>query len=89
LLFNEPDPADYRLLLFNEPDPADFNEPAPADFCNEPDPADFCFSTNLTPQISDPADFEQLLNDRPRKCLGFKTPNEVCNKLGGALPIRI
>jgi IS30 family transposase len=32
---------------------------------------------------------EQLLNDRPRKCLGFKTPNEVYNELGGALPIRI
>jgi IS30 family transposase len=32
---------------------------------------------------------EKLLNDRPRKCLGFKTPNEVYNELGGALPIRI
>jgi IS30 family transposase len=32
---------------------------------------------------------ESLLNDRPRKCLGFKTPNEVYNELGGAFPIRI
>ena len=30
---------------------------------------------------------EEQLNNRPRKCLGFKTPNEVYNKLGGALPI--
>jgi IS30 family transposase len=32
---------------------------------------------------------EEQLNNRPRKCLGFKTPNEVYNELGGALPIRI
>jgi IS30 family transposase len=32
---------------------------------------------------------EDLLNNRPRKCLEFKTPNEVYNELGGALPFRI
>ena len=32
---------------------------------------------------------EEQLNNRPRKCLGFKTPNEVYNELGGALSIRI
>jgi IS30 family transposase len=32
---------------------------------------------------------EDLLNNRPRKCLEYKTPNEVYNELSGALPFRI
>jgi IS30 family transposase len=31
---------------------------------------------------------EELLNNRPRKCLKFKTPNEVYNELSGALLCR-
>jgi len=29
---------------------------------------------------------ENLLNNRPRKCLDYKTPNEVYNEFCGALP---
>jgi len=30
-------------------------------------------------------EIERWLNDRPRKCLGYKTPLEVFNKLSVAL----
>ena len=35
------------------------------------------------PQIRD---IENLLNNRPRKCLNYKTPGEVYKSLSGALP---